>query len=386
MGIYFGYKENDYNNLDLIMEDDSIIPWNNDDFLEGSLDCLITANENYNTIMKSIAINELNYLEDIGEEYVYTEASLDGFIMAIKKFLVRLWRSISGVFKRFIYWFDRQTKNDKDFLHKYRDRLLNNKLDSNFSFSGYRYTIIDKEIENAIGQLEIDPSTLANGGNGQKYNDSTKYENIVDKQRKDIIYQKEAKMEEELERLRSKVIAQFSHRGDKRDKLTDKEFHDALMECFQNGTDTKDELNSSEINIHGMISEMENGNATRKTIRLAFSNGKKLIDNTIRRIDNEARTISRQHVENPSTINKQDKDKRSNMEIHTDKLKGVSYYLNYAQKSRSMLTVLEGCVLTALKKRSKQYKACIIKVITYKGKDESYNESYEDFLSDLVLK
>ena len=381
MGIYSGYKDNsDYNSLDLIMEDDSIVPWKNDDFLEGSLECLIIANENYNTIMQSIGINELNYLEENGEEYVYTEASLDGFIMAIKKFLVRLWRSISGVFKRFIYWFDRQTKNDKDFLHKYRERLLNNKLDSDFSFSGYRYTIVDKEIDNAIGVLETDPST------NQKYNDSTNYGSAIEKQRKDVIYQRESKLEDEMEKLRAKVIEQFQHRGDKRDKLTGKEFHEALMECFQNGTDSKDDLNSSEINIHGMVSEMENGNATRKTIRLAFSRGKKLIDNTIRKIDNETRDISRQHVENPNEKNKQDKDKRTNMEVHTDKLKGVSYYLNYAQKSRGMLTILEGSVLTALKKRSKQYKACIIKVITYKGKNESYNESYDNFLSDLVLK
>lgn len=391
MEIYSNEFIDENESLDSIMEDDNIIPWKNDDFLEGSLDALILANENYNIIMEAIGKNELKCLEETGYEFVYTEASIDGFILAVKKFLVRLWRSISGVFKSFLMWFDRQTMNDKSFLNKYKEKLLSKHLDSSFSFSGYIYTIDDKEIDNAIGVLETDPS-----GTNSKYQNPTNYGDAASKMSKDQIYGEYADLEKTIDVLRGKVLSCFKHKTDKRDKFDGKEFHDALMEALQNGQDSKEELDNTKINIQNIINEMVNGNQTRKTIRLAFTRGKKLIDDTIKSIDNETKTILRQHVENANDRSKaSNAEGRTNMEMHNDKMKHVTYHLNYVQRSRSILTVLQGSVLSALKNRSKQNKALIIKIVTYESKKESQIEEAtwihsdplnSSFLSHIELK
>lgn len=364
--------------------DDDIMTVYNEDFKEASLNAIYTIHENYNTIIQTIALHELNTLEDNGVETIYTEASVEGFVLAIKKFLLQIWRAIAGMFKSFTQMLDRYIKNDKEFINKYKEKFLHNKLDSDFSFSGYIYTINDQKINNAINKLHEDPilhspqaSNIENYGKG----------NIkgLDARRADLDKDIEILRAAVVNILRNKPIANTA-------RLSQSDMQKEIAAALRNDSEDKEELTISNIDTNDIIVELTNYRKTRKTARDAFKAGKRVIDDAIKEAESRYKDVQ-------NTPETQEKDttgqKRDNKTFHNDRMRELSYYLTWNRNTKTILTAIEASVLGALKERSRQYKAMVIKIINYKPTKESFSEGalweYHDndtykFISDIELK
>ena len=383
--------------IDTIMEDDNIIP-SSEDYIEAMNDIILTTNENYNMLMERIYMRELLIFEATGELCVYNEASIDDFILGIKKFLLKVWRAIAGMFKSFIQMIDKYTMNDKRFISKYRDQLLKHQADSNFSFTGHIFTINDQELNNAIHELELNPldHTVANSNptpttnqnnNTQNNQQNTQQQNngptpapadtnttfnnrFGSGEIKDITTLR-ANLETDLEGLRMRIIKHFSHRSKKDGtKLDDKDFYTELGACLRNGheIEDKEELNLVQIDVSNMISEMDGYRNTRKTLNNCMREGKRVIDAAMKEAASKQKEVMNQTVESQKVGS--GPNKRTKEQVKQDKLREVSYYITWKNRTANMLTTVEGSIIRALKDRSKQYKACCIELINYKPDED----------------
>lgn len=388
--------------MDDIMNDDSIIP-SSEDYIEAMNDIILTTNENYNMLMERIYIRELAIFEATGELCVYNEASVDDFILGIKKFLLKVWRAIAGMFKSFMQMIDKYTLNDKRFISKYRDKLLKHQGDSNFSFTGHIFTINDQELGNAIHELELNPldHTVANtttttttqtntntttnttqtntnnqqqntqqqnnGVNPAQADSNTNFNNNFGSGNIKDITTLRANLETDLEGVRMRVVKHFSHRTKKDGtRLDDKDFYNELCACLRNGheIDDKEELNLVQVDVPNMIAEMDGYRNTRRTLNNSMREGKRVIDASMKEAASKQKEVMNQTVESQK-IENHNKGKTKE-QVKQDKLREVSYYITWKNRTANMLTTVEGSIIRALKDRSKQYKACCIELINYK--------------------
>lgn len=106
-----------------LMMDESVEPCHEDNFLVASARVCAESTENMNRIMKACAIQEFCYFEENGVELVYEAGTATSFIEKAKSFFLNLWKKIQGIFKKAIMMFSSKTKDDKEFLNKYKKEL-----------------------------------------------------------------------------------------------------------------------------------------------------------------------------------------------------------------------------------------------------------------------
>lgn len=466
MGFYSSrraYETSEYTpneTLDDIMMNESVLPTEQIDLVEASMNILMDIEENHNRFFTYMGVNELTSIEESGQEFVYTEGVLDSIFNAIKSFLSKIWEKIKALFKRFIMTIDSYTKNDKDFCTKYRKEIFGKTLDSDFTFKGYKWKIeTDK-----VTDLMKDMGTNTSKGIMDSYNADDWKNKSTDKWQKDV-----ENFNDNYEKMRALMIKPL---GINASSLTLEEFRKELHEYFRGGESEKQELDSKEIDVQDMFTQLMNSNQTRKEAQDAFKANKKNLDTT----EKEVERIQKEHINtmasekepnkedaedptkskiistppttrevpkgylvdmnavindmkkfnidpdkiqtteggtvdtnNPNHLyfvavqilagfHKQDIDKYvkkvTETEIvtggHSKKVKGhttrkdmndrkskaLSLALKMINASKQCLIALDSEFLNALKERSRQYKACMIAVVHYKSKNESFTESY----------
>ena len=93
--------------------------------------------------------------------------------------------------------------------------------------------------------------------------------------------------------------------------------------------------------------------------------GKRVIDTSIKEAASKQKEVMNQTVESQKVERGKTKE-----QVKSDKLREVSYYITWKNRTANMLTTIEGSVIRALKDRSKQYKACCIELINYKPDED----------------
>ena len=360
----------------------SVYGFDNIDYIEESNNFILDTYEDWCNTFKEVWIREVAlYRED--EYYAITENFIEDLIMGVKKFLVKLWRAIASMFKSFSMMLNKYMLNDKSFLNKYRKELLSKNLDSDFSFSGYIFTIDENEIKSAIRIIMQDPENNSNTitqstqsqyyGQGNIDNPTMKYSNVEDK----------------IDKLRNHVIQQFSKRPTNAPdrKVDAKDFTEEINACLRNGKDSEEEIDNK-LDVQGIVNELETSQNTKRIMNTSLKEGKRAIDLAQKETDSRLTGLSRMPVENPdsTTMDKRTQDvkkRRTNKDFRSDQMKELSYFSKYIQQSRVVLVALEGCILKALKDRSRQNKSAIIEVIQYKSSNEStITESTSKFLEN----
>lgn len=395
MGIYSG-TNNMFNNhtiypdtIESIMEDNNLEPLGNDDDLVGAgFGAILDIHENYNSIMQRIGVTELSALENTGEEYVYTEGALSSIYNTIKNFLKKVWEKIKALFKRFIMIIDSYTKNDKDFLNKYRKELGRVTNTTDFEFKGYNFSRVnnppgtetwEKCRTSGISFEEDNGSKVYNTDDensfNTKYDNESKATNAIENQ------------SEDFEKTRGGILKTITKQN--HGSLSLEEFKKELREWYRNGESQKVTLDGKDIQVHSIITELSTSAETKKNAHKAFTDNKKVLESEEKDIDRIQRTW----------INSQ-KDKKfaDTAEGKADKFKNentgraLSYYLKECSMKKDCMIAIDSVYLEALKDRSRQNKAIAVKLMNYKPKGEAYNESYigsysgENFLSGIELK
>ena len=346
-----------------------------ENFEEMAFNNILTMEENYNHVMEAIALHELGSLENTKSLAVYTEASIDGFVMAVKKFLLRIWDAISGLFKSFVQFMDKYTKSDKEFVKKYKSKVMAKTLDDKFSFNGYKFTIVENEIKNAIEEASKEPERFQNRnavGSGNKGYNINKYNQDISTH---------------IEELRGRVLSKFVSGKGKAGKYDLGEFTKELHQALRGGMETKEELDSKDIDTNNMLAELETSKDAKKKANEFLKAGKKSIDEGVKEIERKSNEMSR-NFDHKTGSKLVDGDKlgdnntqRTNSQKYSHQMREISYYLNHMKQSRAIVLQIEGAVLNALKERSRQYKACCIKIVNYKESNESAHLESANFIN-----
>ena len=426
--------------IESIMEDDSIVLKDeNEDFVSEGLDIISTITENYNAFMQRVGISDLSAIYATGDEMIYTENVVTDFLGGIKKFLMKIWEKIKSLFKRFIMVIDSYTKNDRAFINKYRQQIYRHKSLSDFTFKGYQYTIDTGKIKSAMEQLTTRTNTLLTRGKDDvaDVSDGAYKDDPWDSEsgRK-----YDEKHDDRMEELRGAILNVLKtgsglHSDSDKGRYTSEEFRKEIDQALRHGEEEKEELTDKEIDVDDMVTELQNYRETKKTVDTAFRENKKAIDENTKTVDRLFKThihdsptkdddrestedeikaltpekmkdLINAHLGTGKEINSVAADETGDDSVTKDadlkksvavayikqhKLANVytrseskkrSALLSNATKvtnaSKNMLVTLDTCVLKALKERSRQYKACLVKIVYHNPKNESsFTESYD---------
>ena len=328
-------------------------PWyRGEDYTEAALEAVIDTTANYNMIMESIMTNELGYLEEYKEDIVYTEASVQGFILAIKKFLYKIWEKISSLCKSFMMFIDKQTKSDKAFLNKYKKDIFGKTL-TDFEFDGYVFTINDANIKSAMELCnKIDANTDMKNLKSDEYKSDNPSKDTAD-------------MEDKIEVLRANICKAINSKCTST-KLGQSDFMKELFRAFRDGEEDKKPI-GDRVEVGALAQEMQTSADTRKKVNNLYRESKRIIDDASKNIE-----ISLKSLQNKTTddINKDEYspskgDKKKGKDAHNHRMNILSYLLGWTHRSKSLLIAINGAALAALKQRSKQNKALIIAISRY---------------------
>ena len=428
--------------IDDIIVDDRVVPSKSDDFVSEGIDIVLSMTENYNMVMEHIGRSELLALEQTGEPLVYIEGVIGSIFSTIKKFLSKVWEKIKSLFKRFIMMIDSYTKNDKAFVNKYRQQIYRHKSLSDFTFKGYVYTIdtgkIGEMMKGLVEMSDIVLKDIKNPGMLDYSKGDDIQKNTIDK------------LDDIMEDNRGKILKLY---GGKDGKFTSEEFRKELKELLRNGESEKRDLdgnNSNEIDVDGMVTELQNYRETKKTIDTVYKDSKKAIDEDNKTVDRLSKEHSNRDMSDADSIgftiagkfhgakgklkgldkvkeywikkkgliidddsdldvtNKKQGDHIiikghfpdgtpqqltyvvaapnksgnplvvfTNKELHQREGKLIQVAFRIINQTKACLVDVDTTVLQALKERSRQYKACLVKIVYHNPKnEESYNESY----------
>ena len=131
---------------------------------------------NWNQIMKAMAITELAAYEETGDADYYVTESGSSFLQSVKDFFKKLLEKIKGIFQKFIATIDSWTKDDKAFVSKYKDKVMKANT-TDFEFEGYNFTYKEPSFDRATVKNDA-LSDFTSGYNSKEeagWNDDTKH-------------------------------------------------------------------------------------------------------------------------------------------------------------------------------------------------------------------
>lgn len=374
-------------------------------FYEASMVAVAESEAIYNNSMKEVGIAELRYFEENGQEVIYEAVDVKAIFNKIKMFFKKLIDKVKAIFHTFIAKLSSFVQSDKDFVKKYEKEFSRkwNDVKEDFEFKGYKFTIKNETSFNEPNQ-DYDFS-IGIGTNTKSFNDTLSNP-------KTIIEKKSSASKSDVDNLNNtikKIKDNYDEiceeiRGDAfeyikecfstysgnigSNRMDAKDFSEELFKLFRNNESSKENIEKKDIDggVATITSELRTADKTKKVAEKASKWASKYIENGIKALDKMESELLKE------IPNKEKKDDITNY---------TSACISYCSEYSGLLKcqkeyAVQGCgaCLQALKDRSRQYKAIMVKVISgsKKMQRESYdytNESYDgsgSFLDSVVLK
>lgn len=382
--------------LDSLLEDSSVEPCFEDNLLVAGARICAENTVNMNAIIEMAAIEEFNYFEQTGEEMVYEEGKLGGFIEAAKNFFLKLWEKVKSIFKKAGMLFASKAKTDKEFLNKYK-KDLNEAQNKGFGdkeipmFDYVFYGMAESTLTAAFKDKNL---VVASDGNGasvkyEEMNNADSAQNavaILSKQ-KDIITNitnipstTDAAAKETLiktiddqiktvnesdwktdyyEALRETLLKGVD-RNYKGGPVAAKEFSKEIAEVCQKDT-SKDDVSLSTA-VKKAVEHLENSKSLIKAIDNALKTWKREINSIVKSLEQVQKGFTRDFRKEASDENKQKGYK------HTL----LSAAIQLMKETKNIMIAFHSGLLTQLKNCSAQSKSICVQAMTYKKpKNES---------------
>lgn len=365
-------------------------------FYEASMVAVAESEAIYNRSMKEVGIAELRYFEENGQEVIYEAVDVKAIFGKIKMFFKKLIDKVKAIFHTFIAKLSSMVQSDKDFVKKYEREFARkwNDVKEDFEFKGYKYTIKDDitDFDKRDGELSEELNKrLTTKNNNPSKSDLDDINNFI-KQMKDD-------REDDLEKTRARVFGIIAAHTSSNNsnipnitetsKMDSKEFSEELFKLWRNGETSKENIEKKDIDggVATITSELRSAEKTKKASEKMIKNITKSIENDIKELDKKERELLKE------IPNKDKNDIITNYTAACISMCSEEASLNKSEKE--YFVQAGGAFLQALKDKSRQYKAIMVKVISgsKKMQRESYeytNESYEygsgSFLDSVVLK
>ena len=304
--------------------------------LEGAYAIVAESEANYNAIMQAVGVAELAVYESTGYEMVYEAGDVKGFFGKVKEFFVNLLEKIRGLFKKFFAMFDSYTKNDKDFVNKYKKHLLSVNT-RNFKYKGFNFTLDAVDVDKASTAIQgVMPSGSTSGNISSLQAEIAKSENRV----------------ELVEKMRGKAIGESS--------LEAGEFTKELFKKLRSGEDTKEEMDN--ISVTDQLVAISENSALKKAAEKQFKDLEKAIKEAIKTVEKSQNELLK------GVPDKTDKEATA---LRAAQIKVASNHVANLKDKLAILQVINGAKLTAIKDCNRQAKAICVALMNYKPKNES---------------
>lgn len=324
--------------------------------IEGAYAIVAESEANYNSIMQAVGVAELAVYESTGEEMVYEAGDVKGFLGKVKEFFVNLWEKIKGLFKKFFAMFDSYTKSDKEFVNKYKKHLISVNV-KDFKYKGFNFTVDAVEVGTADTAINgvITPAI----GEESDLSDRAKCEAII----------KAGEEKTELvEKMRGAAVKESS--------LEASEFTKELFMKFRSGEDTKEELDN--ISVTDQLMAISENSALKKAAEKAFKDLEKSIKDAIKVVDKLQSGLLKAIP---------DKTDKTVTEGRALAVKVCSNTAALLKDKMSILQLVNGAKLTAIKDKNRQAKAICVSLMNYKAKNESVDFTNEGgFLAGVTIR
>lgn len=348
MGLYTnnlsGFTGTSFESLE---EDTSLNIYDGMSLMEAAMNSIAITEENWNAIQREIALTELAYAEETGEEFVYTEATGSGFIAKAKEFFKNIWEKIKSLFRKFLVILGSYTKDDKEFVKKYSKEIVAGmkNIPSDATIKGYKYTL-DKfapMINSKAGDIKRTVTSALGSTDYSTIGTNTDYD-----------------FAEVMEKIRGDIIGGST--------LTASEFSEEVFKFVRGNEDTKDDINLNSGLVNSAMGELQN----MKTIRKAAKDAYTALEKAFKKLDKDLEDTNKKIIQTLPNDNNDKAVKNSNA------MAGINRMLAVSKGMAGAMQTANGIFLTACKEASRQYKAICVKCVTYRNIKESYDDSFSE--------
>ena len=373
-------------------------------FYEASMVAVAESEAIYNNSMKEVGIAELRYFEENGQEVIYEAVDVKAIFNKIKMFFKKLLDKIKAIFHTFIAKLSSFVQSDKDFVKKYEKEFARkwNDVKEDFEFKGYKFTIkneIQEYTEGADYNFDIGDNTTSFKSDLSDPNEVIKTRSNATKSNVDSLNDKIKKIkdnhDEICEELRCNIYKMYaartstiSDKASSTSRMDSKDFSEELFKLYRNNETSKENIEKKDIDggVATITSELRTAEKTKRAAEKLVKWETKYVENGIKALDKMESELLKE------IPNKEKKDDVTN--YTSAAISYCSEYSNLIKCEKEYTVQAGGACLQALKDRSRQYKAIMVKVISgsKKMQRESYdytNESYDgsgSFLDSVVLK
>lgn len=373
------------------------------EFDEASLVAVAESEENYNSLIKYIGITEASYYAKTGKEMVYTESVFGSIFSKIKAFLKKVWEKIKALFKRFIMLFDKYSKDDKSFIKKY-EKAVRRASGEEIEFKGYPFSSAKLLKTSSISVTKAGSFTVAGKTIAEWFTNSNAFGTWAFKNKTEIDKFREDP-EETYDKLRGVLLGGSG-------SISSSEFASELFEATH-GSAKKEPLDGTDISAETALSIISDTKNSTKEAKKVYEATDKLINKvwikSIERVEKNAlagkdstmggagkddkvtdgtdyndTALTDEEKSGDPIPGSNSKEAKKNAATHA-----ASALLSFLHTASSLVTQVNGALLTAYKDRNRQARAICAKYIV-KGKTQGAigeSASYSgSFLSDIQFK
>lgn len=309
---------------------------------EGAAAIIYESELNFSNMMKAIGINEVNYFAENGTSVVYEGTTLSSVFTRMKEFFRSIAKKIKELFNKFIMQIDAWIRSDKDFVTKHRAALLQVNT-KGFEYKGYKFTTNAASAAGALSSLD-----------GYLSKNEMKQANINGAAAKLDGYTKAWKdnRADHIESMRGSSIG-------KNEKLTAKEFDEALFKLFRNGDDKRDTITG--INTNTLLDTISNFKTQKDAAKKSMESIDKNINKIIEGLNKQEREIAKfAKDESQESIQR----KAAAMRFITE--------LSAAEKDKlAVIQKVHSSQMSSMKHENRQAKSICVRMLNYAPKNES---------------
>lgn len=318
--------------------------------LEGAYHIVAESEANYNAIMQAVGVAELAVFESTGAEMIYEAGDVKGFFGKMKEFFMNLWEKIKGLFKKFFAMFDSYTKNDKDFIAKYKKDIATANT-KGFKYKGFNFTLDAVDVQKSANKIHsMLPSSTPNNKSGLE-EFIKKFEDRV----------------ELVEKMRGAAIGESS--------LEASEFTKELFKALRSGEDTKEEIDN--ISANEQLLAISENSALKKAAEKQYKDLEKEVKEAIKTLEKSEKELVK------DIPGKGDKE---GAELRALQIKAANIHIANLRDKLNILQIVNGAKLTAIKDCNRQAKAICVALINYRPKNESTSVFESGFLAGVTLR
>ena len=337
-------------------------------FMEMGAQTLEESTNDWNSMMRAIALTELSYVAETGEELIYEAVDFGAIKDKVVSWFKKLWAKIQGIARTAMAKFKSFGKDDEGFISKYKEYFSKgyNNIPDGFSFKGYKFN--DDAIENGPKVVKDASGAETNfaKNNANAWKSKSDIDASANKWKANDDEGKPSfsgtKYTERQDQYRGTLV---SNNGN---KVSKSEFTKALNRLWRNA-DAKQYLNKSNIDVNKLVEHVSGCKTAIENAKDGESALKDSIDECIDLVESVSEKI-KGYIDGEN-----DMTKAGNYSNFASAFTDLSDHLKQIEQINAQWY---SAYINVLKERNRQSKAILVKLVGYAngvGGKKSTNEA-----------